>query len=87
MKSKFATPVLTPQRNPVERSNKAVRDTLQKLMIRNKNLKWWDILRDVEDSRNSSYHSVTHAAPNQVYEERVDLEAICLETKRKPKKK
>jgi hypothetical protein len=39
----------TPQGNPVERSNKEVRATLQKMMIRNKSLKWWDILRDVED--------------------------------------
>jgi hypothetical protein len=71
----------TPQGNPVERSNKAVRDTLQKLMIRNKSLKWWDILRDVEDSRNSSYHSVIRASPNQVYAETVDLEKIVKKNK------
>ena len=71
-----------PQGNPVERSNKAVRDTLQKLMIRNKSLKWWDILRDVEDSRNSSYHSVIRASPNQVYAETVDMEKIVKQNKK-----
>ena len=77
----------TPQGNPVERSNKAVRDVLQKMMIRNKSLRWWDILRDVEDSRNSSYHSVIHASPNQVYAETVDLDAIVTKNKKNAQEK
>jgi hypothetical protein len=71
----------------VERSNKEIRATLQKLMIRNKNLKWWDILRDVEDSRNSSYHSVMHASPNQVYAETVDIDAIVTREKKNAQEK
>jgi hypothetical protein len=70
------TRAYTPNANPVERSNKAVRDVLQKLMVRNASLKWWDLLPQVEASRNSSYHSVLKASPDQVYAETVSLDAI-----------
>jgi hypothetical protein len=46
------------------------------MMVRAGNLTWGNLLRDVENSRNSSFHGVTRASPDQVYEERVDNDAI-----------
>jgi hypothetical protein len=45
-------------------------------MVRNASLKWWDLLPQVEASRNSSDHSVIKASPDQVYAEAVDMDAL-----------
>jgi len=58
----------TPQANPAEASNKQVRETLRHLLTRNRNLKWYDQLRNVELARNSSFHSGIRATPNEVYD-------------------
>ena len=47
--------------------------TMQGLLIRNKHLKWYDILEKIEDGRNSSYHSVIGASPNHVFENNQDI--------------
>jgi hypothetical protein len=46
------------------------------MMVKNGNLTWWNLLQEVEASRNSSYHRVIRASPDQVYFEKTDNPAI-----------
>jgi hypothetical protein len=70
------TRLYSPQGNPVERRNNDIRKTLQHLMIRNKSLKWYDLLPQVEAKLNSSWHSVLRAAPSQIYGETVGHDLV-----------
>ena len=58
---------------------------MQSLLVRNKSLKWYDILHQIEDSRNSSYHSVIGASPNQVYDNVVNNQEIIDRNKKNAK--
>ena len=49
----------SPQANSVtERANKEVRKILKALFVQNGNTHWWNQLTNVENIKNSSYHSV-----------------------------
>jgi len=57
----------SPTSNPVERSNREIRETMRGLLIKNGNLEWHTQLKKIEASRNSSYHSALHTSPDKVF--------------------
>jgi IS30 family transposase len=58
----------TPNDNAiVERSNKEVRKIIRAIMVENINSKWDNILQDVEDNINNSYHSTIKTYPNKIW--------------------
>jgi hypothetical protein len=58
----------TPNDNAiVERSNKEVRKIIRAIMVENINLKWYNIIKDVETSINNKYHSSIKTFPNNIW--------------------
>ena len=70
------TRTYSPQANPVERSNREIRETMRVLLTKKRSLKWNNELTNIENSRNSSYHSAIKATPNEVYDDTKDNDAI-----------
>lgn len=58
----------SPQANGVvERSNKEIRKIIKSYLIENNDLKWYNILNEIEENKNSSYHSSTKNIPDNIW--------------------
>ena len=78
----------SPQANSVtERANKEVRKILKALFVQNGNTLWWNQLTNVENIKNSSYHSVLKIEPNKVWDARHDQAEVALYKPSYPKEK
>ena len=58
----------SPQANGVvERSNKDIRKIIRSYLIENNNLKWYNLLKKIEENKNNSYHSSVKGIPNNIW--------------------
>jgi hypothetical protein len=67
------TRTYSPMANGVtERANREVRKIIRAYMAKNGNNVWYDILRNVEENKNQTYHSLMKTFPDNVWEQTRD---------------